>query len=368
MSEADFRELTKLVNAHSTPQQTVIRCRVALMAREGLRGEDIALSLGISRSMVVRWQQRYRDLGVGGLLHIQAGRGRRPTYTPDQIHEVVTKTATTKPAGMTHWSTRTMAKAVGMSSETVRRIWHEHGLKPHLVSTFKVSNDKNFESKLADVVGLYLNPPEKALVICVDEKSQIQALDRTQPGLPMKKGRNGTMTHDYKRNGTSSLFAALDVLTGSVTGICQSRHRHQEFIRFLNHIDTQYAGGENLHVILDNYGTHKHPKVLSWLKRHPRFHFHFIPTGSSWLNLVERWFREITEKAIRRGVFPSVKSLEKAIADFMNMWNGDPKPFKWTAQAAPIIEKVRRARAALPPSPQRKPRRKKRVAIWKADH
>jgi transposase len=363
MPEADFKELTKLVSAHNTPQQTVTRCRVALMARKGLRGEDIAQALGISRSMVVRWQQRYRNWGVEGLLYIQPGRGRRPTYTPEQIHEVVTKTSTTRPEGMTHWSTRTMAKAVGMSSETVRRIWQEHGLKPHLVNTFKVSNDKNFEKKLTDVVGLYLNPPEKALVICVDEKSQIQALDRTQPGLPLKKGRSGTMTHDYKRNGTSSLFAALDVLTGSVTGICQSRHRHQEFIRFLNHIDAQYTGDEDLHVILDNYGTHKHPKVLSWLKRHPRFHFHFIQTSSSWLNLVERWFREITEKAIRRGVFPSVKSLENAIGEFMKTWNGDPKPFKWTAQAQPIIEKVKRARAVLPPSPPRKARRKKRIAI-----
>jgi transposase len=316
VSDADFKKLQSLIAAHSTPQQTVLRCRIVLMSTDGAIGENIAASLGISRAMVMRWQARYETLGVSGLQHIQPGRGRKPGFSQEQIHEVVTKTATTLPEGSTHWSTRTMAKATGMSSATIGRIWHEHGLKPHQVKTFKVSNDKKFEEKLTDVVGLYLNPPEKAIALCVDEKSQIQALDRTQPGLPLKKGRCGTMTHDYKRNGTTSLFAALEVLTGRVTGICQSRHRHQEFIRFLNHIDELYEGDHELHVIMDNYGTHKQPKVVAWLKRHPRFHFHFIPTSSSWLNLVERWFREITEKAIRRGVFHSVPDLVKAIIIF----------------------------------------------------
>ena len=368
IGDADLKQLQTLVSAHSTPQQTVVRCRIALLAAERRSAEEIAAILGIARATVIRWRSRFMEYGIAGLLHIQPGRGRKPTYSPEQVHEVVTKTATTRPPGSTHWSTRTMGKAIGMSSTTVGRIWSEHGLKPHLVTTFKVSNDKNFEAKLTDVVGLYLNPPEKAIVLCIDEKSQIQALDRTQPGLPLKKGRSGTMTHDYKRNGTSSLFAALEVLTGKVTGICQSRHRHQEFIRFLNHVDGQYAEDLDLHVILDNYGTHKHPKVLAWLKRHPRFHFHFIPTSSSWLNLVERWFREITEKAIRRGVFQSVKALVKAIEDFMEAWNGDPVPFKWTAQAQPIIEKVKRARTALPESPPRKPRKRKGLAISKAVH
>ncbi len=368
IGEADLKYLKGLVAAHNTPQQTVLRCRIALLAAEARTANEIASLLGIARATVIRWRSRFSLLGVPGLLHIQAGRGRKPTYSPEQVHEVVTKTATTRPAGSTHWSTRTMGKESGMSPATIGRIWNEHGLKPHLVTTFKVSNDKNFEAKLTDVVGLYLNPPEKAIVLCIDEKSQIQALDRTQPGLPLKKGRSGTMTHDYKRNGTSSLFAALDVLTGKVTGICQSRHRHQEFIKFLNHIDGQYAEGHDLHVILDNYGTHKHPKVLAWLKRHPRFHFHFIPTSSSWLNLVERWFREITERAIRRGVFQSVNALIKAIDDFMEAWNGDPVPFKWTAQAQPIIEKVKRARAALPELPPLISKKRKRLAISKAVH
>jgi transposase len=356
-------ELERLVKAHSTPQQTVLRCQIVLCSVQGKRGEDIAAELGSTRAMVLRWQARYREFGVAGLLSIKPGRGRRPTYSQERVHEVVTKTATTKPAGETHWSTRSMAKATGISHATIGRIWNEHGLKPHQVRTFKVSNDKNFETKLADVVGLYLNPPEKAIVLCVDEKSQIQALDRTQPGLPMKKGRCGTMTHDYKRNGTSSLFAALEVLTGKVTGICLNQHRHQEFIRFMNIIVKKYDDDRDLHIIMDNYGTHKHEKVVEWLKRHPRVHFHFTPTSSSWLNLVERWFREITERAIRRGVFYSVPDLIKAIHAFMDAWNGDPVPFTWTATAETIIAKVNRARDALPPAPPVKRKRKKKRIV-----
>jgi len=366
VSEEDLKELQALIKAHNTSQQVALRCRIVIMSRESATGDEIAASLGISRAMVMRWQTRYTEVGFSGLQHIKPGRGRKPSISQARVHEIVTKTATTVPEGSTHWSTRSMAKATGLSSTTIGRIWQEHGLKPHQVKTFKVSNDKRFKEKLTDVVGLYLNPPDKAIVLCVDEKSQIQALDRTQPGLPMKKGRCGTMTHDYKRNGTTSLFAALEVLTGKVTGICQNRHRHQEFIKFLNHIDGQYADGHDLHIIMDNYATHKQPKVVAWLKRHPRFHFHFIPTSSSWLNLVERWFREITENAIRRGVFQSVPDLVKAIDAYLDAWNGDPVPFKWTATAEGIIEKVDRAREKLPKPAPRKP--VKSNAIKKAVH
>ncbi len=358
VSEDDLGELQKLIKAHNTPQRIALRCQIVLQSKQGKKGEDIAAALGTTRAMVLRWQARYKAFGLVGLLSIKPGRGRKPLYSQERIHEIVTKTSTTKPEGSTHWSTRTMAKATGISHATIGRIWNDHGLKPHQVRTFKISNDKNFNTKLSDVVGLYLNPPEKAIVLCVDEKSQIQALDRTQPGLPMKKGRCGTMTHDYKRNGTSSLFASLEVLTGKVTGICQNQHRHQEFIKFLNVIIKQYDDDRAIHIIMDNYATHKHPKVVAWLKRNPRVQFHFTPTSSSWLNLVERWFREITEKAIRRGVFYSVPDLVKAIHAFMDAWNGDPVPFKWTATAEKILEKVERARAALPPEPPRKRKKK----------
>jgi transposase len=240
-----------------------------------------------------------------------------------------------------------MAKAQAVSPATVQRIWDAHGLKPHRVKTFKLSNDPRFSEKLTDVVGLYLNPPEQAIVLCVDEKSQIQALDRTQPSLPIKRGRAGTMTHDYKRNGTTTLFAALDVLQGRVVGQCLPRHRHQEFLKFLRHIDREFPGDRDLHLIVDNYRTHTHANVNAWLEKHPRFHLHFIPTSSSWLNLVERWFRELTEKAIRRGVFHSVPELITAIDDFLQAHNNDPKPFIWTASIDSILEKVGRCKAVL---------------------
>ena len=240
-----------------------------------------------------------------------------------------------------------MAKAAGVSPATVQRVWSARGLKPHLVRTFKLSNDRRFDEKLIDVVGVYLNPPDKAVVLCMDEKSQIQALDRTQPSLPLKKGRAGTMTHDYKRNGTATLFAALNVLTGVVIGQCLPRHRNGEFLKFLRTIDRQVPKGLQIHMILDNYGTHTHDNVVAWLDKHPRFHLHFIPTSSSWLNMVERWFRELTEKAIRRGVFKSVPDLIAAIEAYLQANNNDPKPFVWTATAEEILEKVSRGRVAL---------------------
>ena len=261
--------------------------------------------------------------------------------------KIIEYTTQRQPSNATHWSSNTLAKELGVSQSRVSRVWRANGLKPHLARTFKVSNDPQFVEKLIDVVGLYLNPPEKALVLCADEKSQIQALDRTQPGLPLKKGRCGTMTHDYKRNGTTTLFAALEVAEGRLIGTCMPRHRHQEWIKFLKMIDQETPEGLDLHLIVDNYATHKHPKVKTWLKRHPRFHMHFTPTASSWLNLVERWFREITDKRIRRGVFHSVKQLIAAIDTYIGNHNENPRSFVWTAKAEAILEKVRRARAVL---------------------
>jgi transposase len=260
---------------------------------------------------------------------------------------VVEKTTQEKPSNSTHWSTRTMAAAVGLSEASIRRIWHAHGLKPHLVRTFKLSNDPQFVEKLEAIVGLYLNPPEHAIVLCADEKSQIQALDRTQPGLPLKKGRCGTMTHDYKRNGTATLFAALNTLDGTVISMCDDRHRHQEWLRFLRVIDEVTPSEKVLHLILDNYATHKHPRVQKWLARHPRFHIHFTPTSSSWLNMVERFFRDLTQNRLRRGVFRHVEELITAIGTYIDKHNDHPKPFIWTAKAADILEKVKRARKAL---------------------
>ena len=278
---------------------------------------------------------------------IRAGRGRKPTIPAGKIDEIVRLTQEATPGGETHWSCRSMAKAAGVSAATVQRVWSARGLKPHLVKSFKLSSDKHFEEKLIDVVGLYLNPPDQAVVLCMDEKSQIQALDRTQPSLPMKKGRAGTMTHDYKRNGTTTLFAALNVLTGVVIGECLPRHRREGFLKFLHRVDREVPKDLHVHLILDNYATHKHPNVTTWLAKHPRFHLHFTPTSSSWLNLVERWFREITDKAIRRGVFPSVPDLIATIETYLKANNDNSKPFVWVATAESILEKVRRGRVAL---------------------
>jgi len=305
----------------------VQRAEIILMAADGTESQDIAQRMRVSRPTVQLWRQRFLALRVAGLEKDAPRPGRIPRISPQKISAVIEATLHTQPPQATHWSTRGMAKSQGLSEATIRRIWKQHNLKPHLVKTFKLSRDKRFIEKLQDVVGLYLNPPDKSLVLCVDEKSQIQALDRTQPGLPMKKGRCGTMTHDYKRNGTTTLFAALSMLDGKVIGDCMPRHRHQEFIRFLKKIDGETPAGLDLHLIVDNYGTHKHPRVKSWLKRHSRFHMHFIPTSSSWLNMVERWFREITEKRIRRGTFENVAILIKAIKDYLDNHNQNPHIF-----------------------------------------
>jgi transposase len=317
------------------------------MAAEGVLSQEIARRLEISRPTVQLWRQRFLALRLPGLEKDAPRRGRIPKISQRKVRAVVEATIHTSPPNATHWSTRSMAEAQGLSEATIRRIWKRHNLKPHLVRTFKLSRDKHFVEKLIDVVGLYLNPPDKSLVLSVDEKSQIQALDRTQPGLPLKKGRCGTMTHDYKRNGTTTLFAALSMLDGKVIGDCMPRHRHQEFIRFLNKIDAETPSEVDLHLIVDNYGTHKHPRVKSWLRRHPRFHLHFIPTSSSWLNLVERWFREITDKRLRRGSFPSVPELVTAIKQYLDGHNQNPKVFVWSASVERILTKIAKCKEVL---------------------
>jgi len=324
-----------------------LHCRLVMAAAAGQQDLEIASAHGVNRHTAALWRRRVRETGIGTVWKIQAGRGRKPKYDQVKRDALIGATLQTKPKGMTHWSCRLMAKAQGVSKNTVNRLWQLYHLKPHLHRTFKLSRDPKFVEKLTDVVGLYLNPPQKALVVCVDEKSQIQALDRTQPGLPLKKGRCGTMTHDYKRNGTTTLFAALSVLDGKVIGQCQARHRHQEFLKFLRRLDREFPGDRELHLVLDNYGTHKTPEVGAWLKRHRRFVPHFIPTSSSWLNLVERWFGELTQKAVRRGAFVSVPDLVQAIEAFLAAWNADPQPFIWTAKLEEILQKIERARAKM---------------------
>jgi transposase len=318
-----------------------------LRAADGWPDKQIAAEFGITPEKAARWRNRFLDGGFAALQKDAPRPGRPHTVPAEKVQQIVHKTTQEKPDAATHWSTRTMAAAVGVSAATVRRIWRSNGLKPHLSKTFKVSNDPQFAEKLEAVVGLYLNPPEHALVFCVDEKSQIQALDRTQPGLPLKKGRCGTMTHDYKRNGTATLFAALNTLDGTVISMCDDRHRHQEWLRFLRVIDNLNPGQKEIHLIADNYATHKHPKVQRWLAKHSRFHMHFTPTSSSWLNMVERFFRDLTYKRIRRGVFRDVEELVMAIGEYIDHHNRAPKPFIWTATAIDILEKVKRARKAL---------------------
>jgi transposase len=323
------------------------RSRMILMAADGVQSQDIARQMGISRPTVQLWRDRFLARRQEGLEKDAPRPGRIPRITERTVRKIVEATLQTKPTNATHWSTRTMAKAQGVSEATVRRIWQQHQLKPHLTKSFKVSRDIHFVDKLHEIVGLYLNPPDHSLVLSVDEKSQIQALDRTQPGLPMKKGRCGTMTHDYKRNGTTTLFAALNMLTGNVIGDCMPRHRHQEFIRFLKKIDAETPPHVALHLIVDNYGTHKHPRVNQWLRRHPRVYLHFTPTSSSWLNMVERWFRELTVKRIRRGSFQSVPELITAIEDYVNGHNQQPRAFVWTATAESILAKINKSKEAL---------------------
>ena len=340
MSFEQRRILETWIRAHNTPQSISLRARIALLAADGLSNVQVAREAGVSRPTVILWRQRFLRGGPDALTTILPGRGRPVTYTAEQVQRIVEATTQTKPPGATHWSTRSMARAQGISKATVQRIWSAHGLQPHRTKRFKLSGDRRFTEKLTDVVGLYLNPPDKAIVLCVDEKSQIQALQRTQPGLPMKKGRCGTMTHDYKRHGTTTLFAALNVLDGRVIGDCMTRHRHQEFLRFLRRLDREFPKKTPLHLIVDNYGTHKQPRVKAWLEKHPRFTLHFTPTSSSWLNLVERWFRDLTEKRVRRGSFESAAELIAAIEDYMATSNADPKPFVWHKSAHAILDKL----------------------------
>jgi len=346
ITDRERTELEELAKAHSTPRQWALRARIILLAAEGVSNSAIARRLEVSRPTVVDWRKRFAAERLEGLTWVRPGRGRKPSISAQKVRQIVDATLQTNPDNATHWSCRTMARAQGVSAATVQRIWDAHGLEPHRVKTFKVSRDRQFVEKLTDVVGLYLNPPDKALVLCVDEKSQIQALQRTQPGLPLKKGRCGTRTHDYKRHGTTTLFAALNVLDGKVVGQCQARHRHQEFLKFLRRLEKEFPR-RKLHLILDNYGTHKHPKVCDWLAKRPRFVLHFTPTSASWLNLVERWFRELTDKRIRRGVFHSVDELTTAIEAYIEHHNQDPKPFVWAASAEQILRKVSKCKTIL---------------------
>jgi transposase len=340
-------QLDAFARSRSLPLRLVQRAHIVLLSADGEQDQEIAEKLNITRQTAGRWRKRFLRLGIPGIQKDAPRPGRTKKVSDSKTKMIVRKTTQESPDNATHWSTRTMAAAVSLSPSTISRIWKTHGLKPHRIKTFKLSNDKHFIEKLNDVVGLYLSPPEHAIVLSCDEKSQIQALDRTQPGLPLKKGRCGTMTHDYKRNGTTTLFAALNTLNGKVIGTCMQRHRHQEWIKFLRLIDQCTPPDKHVHLIADNYSTHKHPKVKAWLARHRRFTVHFTPTSASWLNMVERFFRDLTDKRIRRDAFSSVKTLITAIEDYIAKHNDQPKPFIWTAQASDILEKVTRARKRL---------------------
>ncbi len=344
LNEEERKKLTQLAKSRTASVRLARRARIVLLAAAGNHNDAIAQALEIGRVQVGRWRERYAK---GGLAAIERDlpRGGRPLKA--DTAEIVRLTTRTLPEAATHWSTRRLAAKVGVSDTTVLRVWHRHGLKPHLVRTFKVSRDPRFVEKLEDIVGLYLNPPEHALVLCCDEKSQVQALDRTQPGLPLKKGRAATMTHDYKRHGTTTLFAALNVLDGKVIGQCQQRHRHIEWLKFLRQVNRETPQDKELHLICDNYATHKHPNVKAWLAKHPRFHVHFTPTSASWLNMVERFFRDLSTQRLKRGVFRGVPELTAAIKEYVGMHNKNPKPFIWTAKAADILQKVIRANRRL---------------------
>ena len=344
LTDEQTLQLRAYTRRRKAERRLVERARIILLAAEGRENLSIAAELGISRHTVARWRNRFLKLGISGIERDAPRPGRRRKLDAE---EIVRKTTQEKPANATHWSTRSMAREAGVSEASVRRVWHANGLKPHRVETFKLSNDPQFAEKLEDVVGLYLNPPEHAIVLSVDEKSQIQALDRTQPGLPMKKGRGATMTHDYKRHGTTTLFAALNTLDGTVLSQCRDRHTNEDWIAFLRLIHKQTPAGKQIHIIADNYSAHKHPNVQRWLTRHKRFHLHYTPTSSSWLNMVERFFRDITQNRIRRGVFRSVPELISSIDDYVEQHNRDPKPFIWTAKASDILQKVTRARRSL---------------------
>ena len=347
LSPAERRRLEALVRDRNTAQKHVWRAEIVLLSAEGIGTNEIMRRTGKSKTCVWRWQERFAEAGYEGLLRDKTRPSRIPPLGADVAERVVALTFTNPPAEATHWTGAMMAEQSGISVSSVQRIWRAHGLAPHRVRQFKLSNDPDFVARLRDVVGLYLDPPAHAIVLSVDEKSQIQALDRTQPGLPMKKGRAGTMTHDYKRNGTTTLFAALDVLEGKVIGRCMQRHRHQEFIRFLNTIEREVPAGKIVHVILDNYAAHKHPKVRAWLGRHPRFVFHFVPTSCSWLNAVEGFFAKLSKRRLKRGVFRSIVDLQAAINRFLDETNDDPKPFTWTANPDKIIAAVKRGHQVL---------------------
>ena len=347
LSAAEREELEKLTRSRKVAVRVAERSWIILLAAEGKQNQEIAKICGVTRRTVGVWRRRFAEKRVAEILKDAPRTGRRKSIGEEVIQEIVRKTTQETPAGGTHWSTRSLAKVMGLSPSTIGRTWRSHGLKPHLTRTFKLSRDSKFVAKLEDVIGLYLNPPEHALVFSVDEKSQIQALDRTQPGLPLVPGRCGTMTHDYKRNGTTTLFTALNTLDGTVIGTCMPRHRHQEWIKFLRLIDRETPKNKEVHLIADNYATHKHAKVRAWLERHPRFSIHFTPTSASWLNMVERFFRDLTQKRLRRGIFRSVEELIAAIDDYLARHNKDPKPFIWTKTASDILEKVTRARQAL---------------------
>lgn len=355
VSSAQRQVLERLARSETSAHREVVRARVLLDAAEGSGNKTIASRYGVSPVTVRSWREAFEEEGLTNWGKVKPGRGRKASISEGKVAEIVELTTQTTPKGHTHWSTRTMAKRAGVSKDSVQRIWSELGIQPHRVDTFKVSNDQRFTEKLIDVVGLYLNPPDKAVVLCMDEKSQIQALDRTQASLPMTKGRAGTMTHDCKRNGTTTLFAALDVLTGEVIGQCLPRHRHEEFLKFLRTIDREVPGHLQTHLILDNYSTHKHAEVKRWLGRHPRFHLHFppqaggapTPTSASWLNQIERWFRDLTDKNLRRGIFGSVPELIESIDTYLEANNENPKPYVWTATAESILAKVEHARTTL---------------------
>ena len=348
LKEDEKKKLQAWVRGRRTPYRLVIRARIVLLAANGMANKDIAKEVGTDRLTVGRWRNRFHRLGIAGI-EKDAPRSGRPVTAGggDVVRMIINRTTQTKPKNATHWSVRKLAAELKVSKSMVHRVWVANGLKPHLTKYFKLSNDKHFIEKMRDVVGLYLNPPEHALVLCADEKTQIQALDRTQPTLPLKKGRCGTMTHDYKRNGTTTLFAAIDVVEGRLIGKCMPKHRHQEWIRFLKLIDKETDKELDLHLIVDNYSTHKHPKVKEWISTHPRFHMHFIPTSSSWLNLIERWFGKITDQRIRRGTFRNVPELVNAIHDNIADHNSDPRPFVWKATAENILAKIERAKATL---------------------
>lgn len=347
LTDEERRVLTAWSRSRTLPARQAARAKIVLLAAEGQANQQISEQLGIERTVVGRWRNRFAAGRLEGIARERGGRGPKPTKRQRWARTIVETTLHSTPKNATHWSTRTLAAHLGLDKSMVERVWKAHKLQPHRVRTFKFSRDRRFVEKLIDVVGLYLRPPEHALVFSVDEKSQIQALDRTQPGLPLKKGRCGTMTHDYTRNGTTTLFAAIEMATGKLIGTCMKRHRHQEWLKFLKLIDERTPPHLDLHLIADNYSTHKHATVKAWLARHPRFHMHFIPTSSSWLNIIERWFREITVKRIRRGTFRSIESLEKAIHDYIQAHNKNPKPFTWTADLADILPKIVRAHEAL---------------------